>query len=155
VSTAVNGPYYHTTEDTPDKVNVTFLSELSTLMDTAIDGIAKTGPVCCSGPDSEIWNAAVTLGARGESDPIVVTAVVTDSTGAPEANAPVTATLLYDDFFPAGSPMPATTDATGTATFTFPAALATQGTGQGTGTRWVHVTSGPTYPLCEQLVQVK
>jgi hypothetical protein len=155
VSTAVNGPYYHTTEDTPDKVNTSFLSGLVGMMDKAIDGIAQTGPTCCNAPDSEIWQANVTLGARQESDPITVTAVIQDSTGAPQTNVTATATLLYDDFFPAGSPMTATTDATGTATFTFSSTLATQGAGQGTGTRWVHVTAGPTYPLCEQLVQVK
>jgi hypothetical protein len=155
VSTAVNGPYYHTTEDTPDKVDADFLSELVVLLDGAVDALAQTGPTCCTAPDSEIWAAAVTLGTRAETDPIVATAVITDSTGAPQVNVTATGTLLYDDFFPAGTPMTATTDSTGTATFTFPASLATQGTGQGTGTRWVDVTAGTTYPLCEQLVQVK
>ena len=153
-STAVNGPFYHTTEDTPDKVNLGFLSQLVVLFDAAIDGVARTGPTCCSAPDAEIWHAALTLGARAPTEPIVVTAVVTDSTGAPQANASASATLLYDDFFPAGSILTATTDATGTATFTFPADVAAQGTGQGTGTRWVDVTAGPTFPLCEALVQV-
>jgi Zn-dependent M28 family amino/carboxypeptidase len=154
VSTAVNGPYYHTTQDTPDKVNLAFLSGLDLLVDGAIDDVAQTGPMCCSGPDSEIWQAAVTLGSRAETDPIVATAVITDATGAPQVSVPASATLLYDDFFPAGAVLSATTDSTGTATFTFPASIATQGTGQGTGTRWVDVTAGPSYPLCEQLVLV-
>ena len=87
------------------------------------------------GPRLHIWRAQVTLGTRAETNPIVVTAVVQDSTGAPQANVTANATLLYDDFFPAGPVLSATTDATGTATFTFPANVATMGTGQGTGTR--------------------
>jgi hypothetical protein len=73
--------------------------------------------------------------------------VVKDGMGVPQANAKATAAVLYDDFSLAGTQL-ATTDATGTARFTFPSGITTMGS----GSRFLHVSAGPTYPLVEQII---
>ena len=65
----------------------------------------------------------------------------------PQANAPVQAFVMVDDFFLAGSAN-TTTDANGNATVTFDAAAAAMGS----GSRYIHVTSGPTWPFVERIL---
>src|SRR5262249_25406589 len=61
VMTAVQGPYYHTTGDTPDKVDLPFLADAVDRFDRALDALVARGPMCCSDPDPELWKATVAL----------------------------------------------------------------------------------------------
>jgi len=81
---------------------------------------------------------------------LVIDTVVSDALGVPQANAPVDAVLLVDDFFAAATAH-TMSDATGHATFTFTADEA----GMGSGNRFVHVSSGPTFPYVEQILPLQ
>src|SRR6185503_14802289 len=100
-----------------------------------------------AGLDEKLWQATLTAAPRAAADPLVVDIAVTDAAGVAQANAPVDAVLLVDDFFAAGTAH-TTTDASGHAQVTFDAAAATMGSGN----RYVHVSSGPTFPYVEQIL---
>jgi aminopeptidase YwaD len=137
VSTAVTNPYYHTVNDTPDKVDLQLLVDSTDAFDNAIDYLGKLTPTDLAVHDPQLWTADVTVsGAQA-------TVVVKNGTGAPAANAGVQANVMHDDFLLTGQAT-ATTDANGMATITLPA-----GTGPN---RFLHITAGPTYPLVETIV---
>ena len=144
VTTAVTNPYYHTVKDTPDKVDLQLLADSSDGFDAALDYLMELTPEDFGVVDPAIWTAQVTT-APGPM--FGVTAVVKDGMGIPQANAKATAALLFDDFSLAGNQY-ATTDASGTAHFAFPTSMTTMGT----GSRFLHVSAGPTYPLVEQII---
>jgi len=144
VTTAVTNPYYHTVKDTPATVDLQLLADSSDAFDTAIDYLMALTPADFAVVDPQIWTAAVTT-TPGAT--FTVTAAVKDGAGAPQPGAKATAAILYDDFSLA-STQTATADASGTVTFQFPAAATTMGT----GSRFVHVSAGPTYPLTEQIM---
>lgn len=143
VTTAVTNPYYHTNQDTPDKVDLPFLVSSTDSFDDAIEQLMAVEPAELAVVDPEVWTAelTVTTGAM-----LVVEAVVKDGRGnlAPDAVAQVA--VLYDDFFQAATAT-AMTDASGRVRFELPAAAATMGTGQ----RFVHFGAGPKYPLVERI----
>jgi Zn-dependent M28 family amino/carboxypeptidase len=149
-STADDSPYYHTTEDTPDKVDAPFLASVVDAFDLAIDNLGADDPSAFAMTDAQLWKATVAPRARSAGQDLVVDATVTDASGAPQANAPAAASLLHDDFFLAGTAQTGTTDANGKISFTFPAADAEAGAGP----RFVHVTSGPMWPLVEEVVSI-
>jgi Zn-dependent M28 family amino/carboxypeptidase len=144
VSTAVNGPYYHTTEDTPDKVDLALLADSTDGFDDALDRMMKGEPADFALVDDKIWTAEATL---TPGDPFTLTATVRDGGGALQPNTPAHATLLVDDFFLAGE-SDAVTDAGGVAQFSFPAAQAQMGAGN----RFIHFGAGPKYPMVERVV---
>lgn len=146
-TTAVDSPYYHTTADTPDKVDADFLARATDRFDRAIDGLLAIGPTCCSEADIDLWKATATAKVNGDS--VFVTTTVTDSAGVAQTNTKVDATLLYDDFTLA-SAQSGTTDGNGTATISFPVGS----TPAGAPKRWVHVTAGVDFPLVEQVVAI-
>jgi Zn-dependent M28 family amino/carboxypeptidase len=146
ISTAVNGPYYHTTEDTPDKVDLQLLADSTDGFDVALDYMMKDDPAAFAVIDDKIWTAELTV---TPGDPLTVEAVIKDGDGAIQANMPAHASLLVDDFFMSGEG-DAVTDAAGRAQFQFPASQ----TQMGSGNRFIHVTSGPTYPLVEEIVSI-
>lgn len=137
VTTAVTNPYYHTVMDTPDKVDLALLVESTDAFDAAIDNIGKLTPADLAVPDPQVWDAAVTLTGS------TVDVTVHDGTGAPRGNTKVKADVMHDDFMYDGS-VEATTDANGHATLTLPASSGAN--------RFVHITSGPTYPLVEKIL---
>jgi hypothetical protein len=142
VSTAVVNRYYHTVKDTPDQVDTAFLAMVVDAFDEALGRIDLLDTAALAGPDPALWRADVRVSASGADLRVAVT--VTDAAGSPRAGAPVTAALLHDDFFPAGEDHGAT-DAAGQVTLTVPATAGQPG-------RYVHVTSGPSYPLVETVV---
>ena len=144
VTTAVTNPYYHTVKDTPDKVDLQLLADSSDGFDAAIDYLMELTPEDFAVVDPAIWTAKVTT-TPGPT--FAVTALVKDGMGVPQANAVATAAVLFDDFSLAGT-QTVTTDASGTARFTFPASTTTMGA----GSRFLHVSAGPTYPLVEQII---
>ncbi len=147
-STAVDSPWYHTIEDTPDKVDIAAEAQDVDDFDKALGFLLADDTSQFSGLDDKLWQATLTEEPRGDGDPLVVDIVVADSTGAPQVNAPVQAVLLVDDFFLAGTTLTTTTDANGHASVTFDAA----DVAMGSGNRYIHVTSGPTYPYVEQIL---
>ena len=149
MSTAVDSPYYHTTADTPDKVDTTFLAAAVDAFDLAVETLLGDDAARFADKDPKLWSAAVTPRARAAGEPWIVDVVVKDGAGAAAAAAPINASLLVDDFFEAQA-FDATTDAAGKATFTF---LADK-VAVGSGNRFLHVTAGPKWPLVEQVVVV-
>jgi aminopeptidase YwaD len=143
----VDSPYYHTSEDTPDKVDVGFLAQAVDRFDKALAAFMDVGPTCCSAPDPEIWKAEATVAAGAAG--LTVDATITDAGGKPQGRAPASATLLYDDFFP-GATVNGATDDAGMVRFQFSATDSAKGRGR----RFVHVTAGPQYPLVERVLAV-
>jgi Zn-dependent M28 family amino/carboxypeptidase len=146
-STAVDSPWYHTVEDTPDKVDTAAEAQDVDDFDKALALLLADEPAAFAGLDDKLWQATLTAAPRGASDPLVVDVAVSDAAGIPQATAPVDAVLLVDDFFTAATAH-ATTDATGHATFTFDASAASMGTSN----RYLHISSGPTFPYVEQIL---
>jgi Zn-dependent M28 family amino/carboxypeptidase len=144
VTTAVTNPYYHTNEDTPDKVDLQLLAESTDAFDEAISNLLKLQPADYAVKDPQVWTADVTVtpGAM-----LVVDAAIIDGMGMPRGNVIASASVLYDDFMHAQT-IDAMTDASGNVRFMFPADVGTRGSGN----RFVHVTAGPQYPLVEKIV---
>jgi hypothetical protein len=148
-STAVDSPYYHTTADTPDKVDAVMEAHAVDDFDAALALLMKDDPSRFVGLDPKLWQAELAVMGARAGDPTVVRAAISDAQGRPQANVSADAVLLYDDFFPAVT-QTVMTDSTGTATFSFSAMQ----TSMGSGNRFVHVSAGPEYPLVEQVVQL-
>ena len=144
VTTAMTNPYYHTAEDTPDKVDLQLLAESTDAFDEAISNLMKLTPADFNVPDPQVWIADVTA-TPGAT--LVVDATIHDGMGVMRGDVPATASVLYDDFMHAQT-IEAKTDAAGKVRFEFPAGVATRGSGG----RFVHVTAGPQYPLVEKIV---
>jgi Iap family predicted aminopeptidase len=149
-STATESPYYHTTADTPDKVDAPALARAVDDFDAALTLLMKDDPGKFAGLDAKLWQATLSPMGGKSGDPLVVRAAITDAQGRPQANAPANGVLLVDDFFPAAS-QDVMTDSTGVATFSFSAAAQAMGSGN----RYVHVSAGPTYPLVEQILPLQ
>ncbi|MBW2458164.1 MAG: hypothetical protein JRI68_26910 [Deltaproteobacteria bacterium] len=80
---------------------------------------------------------------------LAVDILVTDAAGTPQPQAQVTAWLDVDDFERAHR-VELTADDAGAATMVIPDAALSQGS----GSRWLHVTAGESYPLAERIVPV-
>ena len=144
VTTAVTNPYYHTVEDTPDKVDLQLLADSTDAFDEAIASLMKLSKADYEVKDPQIWTAEITTSSDAM---FVVDAQIHDGMGAMRGNVLATASVLYDDFMHAQT-IDAMTDATGKAHFEFPLDVATRGAGK----RYVHITAGPQYPLVEKIV---
>jgi Peptidase family M28/PA domain len=144
VTTAVTNPYYHTTKDTPDTVDLQLLADSSDGFDGAIDVLNGTKPEDFAVADPQLWTADVTTTSGAM---FTIDAIVKDGTGAPAANANAAVSVMYDDFFQATTAR-AMTDASGHVQFQLPPSAVTMGSGN----RFLHVTAGPTYPLVEHIV---
>lgn len=144
VTTAVTNAYYHTVEDTPDKVDLELLVLSTDAFDDALEFIMANDPSVYEVLDPKLWTAEVTT-ETGAMFMVDVTA--RDGAGAPGAGAKVSASILYDDFMLAGT-LEATADANGIARFMFPPASLQLGTGN----RYLHIGAGPVYPLVEQVI---
>jgi hypothetical protein len=146
-STACDSPYYHTTGDTPDKVDTDMLASSVDAFDQALGELLSDDTAPFATHDPKLWLAQVTPHSRTAGMPLTVDVAVQDGSGTAAPNAPVNAYLLYDDFFEADS-QAAMTDMSGKVSFTFQGSAADMGKGN----RFLHVTSGPMYPLVEQVV---
>jgi Zn-dependent M28 family amino/carboxypeptidase len=146
-STAVDSPWYHTVEDTPDKVDLDAEALDVDDFDKALGLLLADDKSAFAGLDDKLWQATMTAQPRGAGDPLVVDVTVTDAAGVAQANASVDAVLLVDDFFAAAT-VHVTTDAAGHATVTFDAAAAAMGAGN----RFVHISAGPTVPQVSALL---
>jgi aminopeptidase YwaD len=149
ISTAVDSPYYHTTADTPDKVDTTFLAMAVDGFDEALGILLAADAPQFVNHDSALWHAALTAAPHTPGQPLHVDATITDASGAPQANTAVVATMLHDDFF-LSKEQTLMTDASGHVSIDVAAADVDQGMGR----RFLHVESGQTYPLVEAVVSV-
>jgi len=147
-STACDSPYYHTSADTPEKVDADQLARAVVGFDLAIDALMtlepRGAPVAAN--DLDLWRACVT--------PVAGRAVriqVVDAHGVPQRGVAVDTALLVNDFF-LEDERRVTTDADGVAFFQLPAGADADAGAD--GRRWLHVGAGPSYPLCEAMVAV-
>jgi hypothetical protein len=145
VSTAVDSPYYHTVEDTPDKVDLPRLHQTIDGFDRAIDLLLSSPPERFARRDPALWQARVR--ARAGDQMLLVDVAVEDGFGRAQANAFVEAVLFHDHFFETAT-RNVRTGADGRATLRFPAA-AFLGRRH---PRFLHVTAGATYPLVETVI---
>jgi hypothetical protein len=140
-STACDSPYYHTSADTPEKVDAEQLARAVVGFDRTLDALLAAEPRGARLPhhDLDLWHAQVTRsGAAGELARILVR----DAHGAPQPGIAVDTQVLVDDFFLVEEQR-LVTDAAGVAHVELPSA---------TGRAWLHVGAGPSYPLCEAIV---
>lgn len=144
-TTYCDSPYYHTTEDTPDKVDLGFLAK-------GAMAIARMSAACNDYPltsfhkrDDQVWFPAVQQVAQGNGD-VQVTVTAQDRSGTAQPGARVAVWVDVDDFTRAFR-VAGTADGAGKLTVTVPkSALA-----QGAGGRFLHVTTGKSYPQSEQI----
>jgi hypothetical protein len=137
--------YYHTVEDTPDKVDTEFLARVTLALYDAL-GVLDDEPVqSFRVHDEKVWDPTITTAAVPGAG-LDVTVVARDVDGVAQPGAAVQISVHVDDFTRVFE-QAATADASGTATVRVPAdALAA-----GQGGRWMHVTAGRTFPLAERV----
>jgi Zn-dependent M28 family amino/carboxypeptidase len=140
VATAGDAPYYHTVEDTPDKVDLLRLCQLVDAFDRAIDRLCEEPAACFRERDPMLWRLSVELAS---GDELRLEVVVTDGKGLPQAGAFVEATLLCDHFF-AEKVERALTDGRGRVGFAFLPV--------GGAPRAVHFTAGRDHARVELLL---
>src|SRR5262249_54565241 len=85
-STAVDSPWYHTIEDTPDKVDIMAEAQDVDDFDKALGLLLADSPSQFSGLDEKLWQAALTPSNAANGD-LAVDVAVTDAMGVPQANA--------------------------------------------------------------------
>ena len=145
VTTACDTPYYHTTEDTPDKVDMDFFATAILHFGDLTTALTEMSADDFRPKDRNVWSITPTTTPSG--DDLVVDVQVTDSSGVPQPGANVRIWLDVDDFTRVHD-LTVIADESGYATATIPAlALAT-----GRDGRWVHVTAGHDYPQAEAIV---
>jgi Zn-dependent M28 family amino/carboxypeptidase len=146
-TTFCNSPYYHTTADTPDKVDLPFLASSVLAFEDAIGRLDLLDQSAFAKRDENLWTADVTTEAV--ADGTKVTVVVHDAAGVAKSAANVNVSVDVDDFTRSYDGQ-TTTDASGTASLTVP----TTATAAGSGNRWLHVTAGPDYPYVESIAKL-
>jgi hypothetical protein len=147
VATAVDAPWYHTVEDTPDKVDLPRLAETVLAFDRLIDALMAPGAgERLRARDAALWQLQVA--ARVDGAELLIEVRTCDCAGRPCVDARVTVTLFHDDFF-ASAEAAANSDGEGAARVRFGAALAR---GE---RRFVHVTAGDRFARAETAVAVE
>ncbi len=139
--------YYHTTQDTPDKIDTAFLARVALSLVDTVKVLDNEPLQSFKVLDPELWAPAHTtsLLPDGSRD---VTVTAKDASGVPQPGAFVRVWVDVDDFTRSFE-QTVTTDANGVATVRVPAAALSAG--EGKGSRWLHFTTGETYPLAERL----
>jgi hypothetical protein len=140
VATAVDAPYYHTAEDTPDKVDLLRLEETVLAFDRAIDQLMTVPAERFGVRDPALWRAEVEV-TRLDGG-LRVGVHVFDAGGRPQVGAAVEAVLFHDDFFERAT-VRGITDGVGAVTLDF----ADGGDGRG----FLHVSAGLRWPLVEHV----
>jgi hypothetical protein len=149
ISTASDTPWYHTRNDTPDKVDTRAVARTVSAFSRTADRLLKHDVGDFKAIDFSLWTAK--LGVTTTKAPVpqaVVDVNLADSSGKILPNTQVKGTFFCDDFF-AAPDVVSMTDAQGHATITFENEL-----NSCSGRRWVHVTAGPDFPLVEKAIAV-
>jgi hypothetical protein len=147
VATAVDSPYYHTVEDTPDKVDLERLSHTIDGFDQALDRLLREAPERFAPRDPSLWRADVQ--ARFLDDDLRVEVLVRDASARARSGVRVEVVLFHDDFFEVATEC-ATSDDYGRVVVLF---REVRGLLQ-LGSRYLHVTAGERYPLVESIVSL-
>src|SRR5262245_32474421 len=134
-------PYYHTTEDTPEKIDLPFLTDAVLHFEKTLDAL-DVAPICpLLESDPAVWSVDGDL--IPVSDGLRVELRVSDAAGTPQPAA-VEVWVDVDDFTRVYRAQ-TTADAAGGASIVVPSAALAAGAGD----RWLHATAGLTYPLAE------
>jgi len=144
LTTFCSSIYYHTSQDTSEKVDTAFLALATQRFDAALARLDGATAASLQVPDTMTWkittsSAAVVAGRE-------VTVTVTNNQGTPQVDAQVRVWLDVDDFTRVAL-LTARTDASGIARVTIPSAALTMGSAD----RWIHATAGMTSPLAETM----
>ncbi|MBW2529380.1 MAG: M28 family peptidase [Deltaproteobacteria bacterium] len=143
--TACDSPYYHTTEDTPEKIDVPFLAEAVLGFERALAALDRAPAVDFSERDPAVWSVEATT--ANAADGLDVTVAVTDAAGVAQGNAVVRVRVDVDDFTRTFDET-TVADGDGQVTVNVPATALAAGSGE----RWLHVTAGDGYPLAERVL---
>ncbi len=147
-TTACNSPYYHTTQDTPDKVDLGFLADAAVHFEETMNALDQVKVDAFADHDPHVWKPDVTTARQANGD-VAVTVVARDANGAPQAGAQVSAWIDVDDFTRTYRQI-VTADGGGSATITIPS----DKVARGQGSRWIHATAGVTFPLSEVMIPI-
>jgi peptidase M28-like protein len=146
MATAVEAPWYHTVEDTPDKVDLPRLAETVYAFDRLLEALMAAG--VSDGlrlRDPALWR--LDAAARRDGEALWIEVRARDGGGRSCAEARIVVTLFHDDFFASGEVV-AVADAEGQARVRFGGDLAR---GE---RRFVHVTAGQGFPRAEAVLAV-
>ncbi len=86
-STASDSPWYHTVQDTPDKVDTVGLAGAADAFDVAIDLLTDTSAASLAERDPALWRASTVVAPRAAGAAVVADITITDSADAPRAGA--------------------------------------------------------------------
>src|SRR3954447_8570073 len=101
-STYSSTPYYHTTEDLPDKIGGPGHMRVTAFAQTALQEIQQLPPSAFAGKEVSAFAMSAPT-SLGRGTPLVVTGKLVDSQGMPIANAPVQYTAHQRDWWPVAS----------------------------------------------------
>jgi aminopeptidase YwaD len=145
MTTACQSAWYHTTEDTPDKVDIPFFADAVLRVQQILAALDEKDLADFDVHDREVWRIDVATTPAGCDLHGEIT--VTDADGQPQADATVRLWLDVDDFTRVHEDT-GTTDAAGQLDLTVGAdALA-----EGAGGRWLHITASDEHPLAETIL---
>ncbi len=144
VATAVDAPYYHTAEDTPDKVDLARLEQTVVAFDRALDQWMAVPAERFAVPDPALWRAEAQV-SHHEGE-VQVAVQLRDSAGQLQSHATVEAVLFEDDFFAIASAR-GLTDGDGGVTLRLPGGAPATPDSR----RFLHVSAGPRWPLVEMV----
>jgi len=145
MTTACQSAWYHTTEDTPDKVDLPFFADAVLRFQQILNDMDDKALADYDIHDPEVWRVDVTTTDVAGALDLAIT--VTDADGAPRADATVNLWLDVDDFTRVYEDA-GTTNATGQLSLTVPA----DALSEGAGGRWVHLTAADEHPLAETII---
>lgn len=145
ISTAGDTPWYHTSQDTPDKIDVPFLSNVVMHFHRILDALDDAPMSSFQVRDPALYNLEVARETLATG--LRITAIASDANKIPIPKATVNAWLGVDDFTNAWNGT-AVTDASGVAVLEVPGSALDSGS----SSRFLHVTAGNTYPLAEHIV---
>ncbi|HYS10814.1 MAG TPA: M28 family peptidase [Myxococcales bacterium] len=147
VSTACDTPWYHTTADTPDKVDLVFLAKATARWRRAIAALDVAGEGAFAGRDPHLWT--LEIGAAPDPAGLRVTARALKPDGAAAAGARIEVWLDVDDFTRAFHAALSAGEQ-GEASILIPA----EALRRGCGGRYVHVTAGDRWPMAEGILSL-
>jgi aminopeptidase YwaD len=147
-TTACDSPWYHTTADTPDKVDLGFLARAASRWRRAVAMLDTAADEDFAARDPHLWRLAVEARESSSGLHLHARAVLPD--GAPAAGSRIEVSLDVDDFTRAFRAS-LRADATGAASVTIPRAALQRGSGR----RYVHVTAGESWPMAEHILPLR
>ncbi len=138
--------YYHTTEDTPDKIDIGFLANATMGLERTLDELDKAPIASFQVHDPSVWAPDFQANLSGPGD-ASVQVVVKDAAGTVQPGATVTVWVDTHDFTRAFKSV-VVADAAGAATVTIPRSRLDH-------RAWLHVTTGKAYPLSERIIPIR